>query len=262
MKLLVIDDDPSLRRAIAESVSDHWPDCQVMTEKDGESGLQRFFHELPDALVLDIGLPGMSGLKVLEVIREASAVPILILSGQGGEADVVRALDLGADEYVTKPCGYHELAARLKALMRRTEPAPRLDASEMFVADGLAIHFPSHQVHVDGRSVALTNTEYRLLYYLVRNAGRIVSHTALLKQAWGSEIYGRDVVRVYVSRLRSKIEPDRLQPRYILTKPGMGYLFGVTKEQLDDDGYADEDLCPESEQEEEEDSTIEQVVAA
>ncbi|MEA2642695.1 MAG: two-component system, OmpR family, operon response regulator KdpE, partial [Chloroflexota bacterium] len=131
-----------------------------------------------------------------------------------------------ADDYVTKPCSYLELMARIKALIRRSE---RLTASvttqQQYSADGLTIRFPSQEVEINGESVALTNTEYRLLYNLVRNAGRVVSHRALLQQAWGSDSYGADVVRVYVSRLRSKIESDPMNPRFIMTKPGAGYLF-------------------------------------
>jgi two-component system KDP operon response regulator KdpE len=227
MKILVIDDDASLREALVLSLNVHWNDCCVLAAEDGVTGLQLFQEESPDAVVLDIGLPGMSGFEVLEQIREASAIPVLMLSGREGEADVVRALEMGADTYVTKPCSYLELAARLKAAMRRADPGPAFVPDQVFSVDGLTIHFPSQTVKANNRSVSLTNTEYRLLYHLVRNAGRTVSHRALLRQAWGSEGYGADVVRVYVSRLRTKIEPERHSPRFILTRPGAGYMFAA-----------------------------------
>jgi len=226
MKVLVIDDDEYIREAVSVSLAFQWQDCQVMCAQDGDAGLKTFFQESPDAVVLDVGLPGVTGFEVLSRIRESSSVPVLMLSGRDGEADKVRALELGADDYVTKPCSYLELTARVKAVLRRAESAPAAAPSgQVFSANGLTIHFPSQHVEVDGKTVALTNTEYRLLYHLVRNAGRVVTHKALLRQAWGSESYGADVVRVYVSRLRAKLESDREEPRFILTKPGVGYLF-------------------------------------
>jgi two-component system KDP operon response regulator KdpE len=231
MKILVIDDDATLREALVLSLNVQWSDCRVLAAEDGATGMRLFQEESPDAVVLDIGLPGMSGFEVLEQIREVSAIPVLMLSGRGGEADVVRALEMGADTYVTKPCSYLELAARLKAAMRRADPGPAFVPDQVFSVDGLTIHFPSQTVRANNRSVSLTNTEYRLLYHLVRNAGRTVSHRALLRQAWGSEGYGADVVRVYVSRLRTKIEPERQSPRFILTRPGAGYMFAAPSRQ-------------------------------
>jgi two-component system, OmpR family, KDP operon response regulator KdpE len=226
MKVLVIDDDEYIREAVSVTLSVQWPDCEILCAQDGDSGLQTFYQESPDAMVLDVGLPGTNGFEVLSRVRESSAVPVLMLSARDGEADKVRALELGADDYVTKPCSYLELTARIKAVLRRAEANLAASASsQVFSCDGLTIHFPSQHVEVDGRTVSLTNTEYRLLYHLVRNAGRVVTHRALLRQAWGSESYGADVVRVYVSRLRAKLESDRDQPRFILTKPGVGYLF-------------------------------------
>jgi len=229
MKVLVIDDDEYIREAVSVSLAFQWQDCHVTCAQDGDAGLKMFFQESPDAVVLDVGLPGVTGFEVLSRIRESSSVPVLMLSARDGEADKVRALELGADDYVTKPCSYLELTARVKAVLRRAESTPSAAPSgQVFNANGLTIHFPSQHVEVDGKTVALTNTEYRLLYHLVRNAGRVVTHKALLRQAWGSESYGADVVRVYVSRLRAKLESDRDEPRFILTKPGVGYLFAGT----------------------------------
>src|SRR5579871_2410550 len=226
MKLLIVDDDEGIREALSVSFSFQWHECETLAAEDGDEGLQLFFNESPDVVVLDIRMPGLSGLEVLSRIREVSMTPVLMLSGQDSEADIVRALEMGADDYVTKPCSYLELMARIKALLRRSEQlAASASSQQQYTADGLTIRFPSQEVEVNGVPIALTNTEYRLLYHLVRNSGRVVSHRALLQQAWGSDSYGADVVRVYVSRLRSKIEPDPENPKFILTKPGAGYIF-------------------------------------
>lgn len=224
MKLLVIDDDAAIRDAVGIALSSHWPESKVLSAEDGETGLSLFFSEGADVVVLDIRLPGMSGLEVLERLREGGMAPVLMLSALYQEADIVRALEMGADDYLTKPCSYSELGARVQALLRRSEQAT-VHAAQHFSAEGLTIHFPTQEVEIDGRSVPLTNTEYKLLYYLVCRPGHVVAHRDLLRAAWGSEAYGADVVRVYISRLRSKIEPDRENPRFIITKPGVGYMF-------------------------------------
>lgn len=226
MRVLVVDDDPDILQALSLSLTFRWPDCQVIPARDGEEGLRLFHQVQPDVVVLDIGLPTLSGLDVLRQVRERSSTPVLMLTARNQEADIVRALEMGADDYVAKPAGYLELTARIQSLLRRAQvPAIPVPALQTYSHGGMTIHFPSRGVEVEGRSIPLTNTEYRLLYHLVRNAGRIVSHRDLLQSAWGSDSYGEDVVRVYVSRLRAKIEPDPARPRFILTKSGRGYLF-------------------------------------
>ena len=226
MKLLVIDDDYDILQALSLSLTFRWPDCDVLCARDPEDGLGQFRQQRPDLVVLDIGLPGRSGLDLLREIREESNTPVLMLTARNQEADIVRALEMGADDYVSKPAGYLELTARIQSLLRRAQaPAIPVPALQTYSQGGLTINFPSRDVEVEGRSIPLTNTEYRLLYHLVRNAGHIVSHRDLLQTAWGSDNYGEDVVRVYVSRLRAKIEPDPAHPCYILTKSGLGYLF-------------------------------------
>jgi two-component system KDP operon response regulator KdpE len=147
-----------------------------------------------------------------------------MLSARDGEEDIVRALELGADDYVTKPFRYLELMARIKAVQRRASERSTAGTDDLEV-EGLTIRFRSQEVFIDGVPVTLTNTEYRLLYHLARNRGRVLSHRELLRLAWGSESYGTDVVRVYVSRLRAKIEQESIRVRFIHTKPGVGYLF-------------------------------------
>jgi len=236
MKVLVIDDDPAIADALRVSFAFQRRDYRVISAEDGKSGLQAFFEHQPQVIVLDVGLPKMNGIEVLSRIREASTTPVIMLSARDGELDIVRALETGADDYVTKPFSCLELIARIRAQSRRVEVAATSNPdAETFSADGLMIHFPSQEVFVDGHRVALTNTEYRLLYHLVKNAGRVMPHRTLLQLAWGSESYGTDVVRVYVSRLRSKLEPNCEPPRYIFTKSGLGYLFmGPVAEPTDD----------------------------
>jgi two-component system KDP operon response regulator KdpE len=247
LKILVIDDDRCIREALGGSISLEFEPCEVIEAADGETGLELFFQARPDAIVLDIGLPGMSGLEVLQQVKPASDVPVLILSGRDTEADIVRALEMGADDYLRKPCSYVELTARLKALLRRADLATANSARNRFSVAGLTIQFASRDVELDGRRISLTNTEYRLLYHLVRNAGFVMSHAALLQRAWGSESYGMDVVRVYVKRLRAKIEQDPENPRYIITKPGVGYLFAdgdANADVLDQEGKPNPALLP------------------
>jgi DNA-binding response OmpR family regulator len=241
MKLLVVDDDPAICDALRVSFTFQRRDCSVIGAQDGKSGLETFFERQPDVVVLDIGLPKMTGLEVLGRIRETANTPVIMLSARDGELDIVRALEMGADDYVTKPFSCLELVARIRAQARRAEVAANVAPdAETFSADGLTIHFPSQEVTVNGRRIPLTNTEYRLLYHLVRNAGRVMPHRTLLQLAWGSESYGTDVVRVYVSRLRSKLEPDCDKPRYIFTKAGLGYLFmGPAAEPDDGTGESD-----------------------
>jgi two-component system KDP operon response regulator KdpE len=242
MKLLVVDDDPAICDALRVSFTFQRRDCRVIAADDGKSGLDAFFEGQPDVVVLDINMPKMNGLEVLSRIRESSNTPVIMLSARDGELDIVRALEMGADDYVTKPFSCLELVARIRAQARRVEVAAAVGAeADTFSADGLVIHFPSQEVYVDGRRVPLTNTEYRLLYHLVRNAGRVMPHRTLLQLAWGSESYGTDVVRVYVSRLRSKLEPDADKPRFIFTKAGLGYLFmGPSGDPVDDRDERDE----------------------
>src|SRR5581483_6466837 len=159
MKLLVIDDDPAICDALRVSFTFQRRDCRVISAEDGKSGLQAFFERQPDVVVLDINMPKMNGLEVLTRIRESSNTPVIMLSARDGELDVVRALEMGADDYVTKPFSCLELVARIRAQARRVEVASMVGAeADTFSADGLTIHFPSQEVTVDGRRVALTNT--------------------------------------------------------------------------------------------------------
>jgi two-component system KDP operon response regulator KdpE len=226
MKILVVDDDPHILDAVTVGFQLHWQDCEVLAETDGERGLALFYAHDPDVVVLDVNLPGRSGFEVLREIRRVSDVPVIMLTARGEETDQVRGLELGADDYITKPFGHLALLARVRAVLRRAQlPAPA-QALPDFVAGDLAISFQSHRVTLKGAPVKLTPVEYKLLYHLVRNAGRLMPHEALLNRVWGPE-HGAttDYLKVYISRLRAKLEPTPDSPRYIETERGLGYRF-------------------------------------
>jgi two-component system, OmpR family, KDP operon response regulator KdpE len=233
MRLLVVDDDPEIGEALNLYFGYHQKDYHIRTAADGKSGLAAFFEWRPDLVLLDIGLPDMEGLTVLRRIRECSSTPVIMLTARAGDTNVAKALEMGADDYVTKPFSFLELVARIRARGRRLNGGSTPESgSGTFSANGLTIHYATRNVQVDGRPVDLTDTEYRLLFQLVRNAGRLMTYRSLLQLVWGSDTYGSDVVRVYISRLRRKLEPDQDQPRFIMTKAGLGYLFTAVPDEL------------------------------
>jgi two-component system KDP operon response regulator KdpE len=225
MRILIVDDDAALLDALAVDFQLQWEDAEVLTAPDGAAGLARFFESSPDVVLLDVVMPGRNGLEVLQAIRRVSDVPVLMLTARGEEVDQVRGLELGADDYVLKPFGHLALLARIRAVLRRAELIPPLEAVPNFVAGDLAVRFQDHRVTVGGEEVKLSPVEYRLLYHLVRNAGRVLPHQLLLDRVWG-EAYGAspDYLEVFVSRLRAKIERPG-GPRYIQTERGLGYRF-------------------------------------
>jgi two-component system KDP operon response regulator KdpE len=180
----------------------------------------------PDAVVLDLGLPGITGIQVIEGLRGWSTVPIIVLSVRDDEADKVLALDAGADDYVTKPFGMDELLARLRAAVRRAVPTPE---AAMVATPDFNIDLAAKRVTTDDGEIRLTPTEWHVLETLVRNQGRLVSQRQLLHEVWGPG-YGKETnyLRVYMAQLRRKLEPDASRPRYLITEPGMGYRFQVT----------------------------------
>ena len=226
MKLLVVDDDKNIVEAVTLSFQLQWQECEVLTANDGEKGLDLFFEEQPDVVILDVSLPEMNGFDVLRRIRQVSDVPVLMLTAKAEEMDKVKGLELGADDYITKPFSHLELFARIKAVLRRAELPPPISAAPSFTFGDLAVNFDSRTITLNGRPIKLTPTEYNLLYHLVRNAGRVLSHETLLAKVWGDE-YRNDVdyLKVYVSRLRNKLEDDPERPHYILTERGLGYRF-------------------------------------
>lgn len=222
-RVLVVDDEPETVKYVGANLRARGYD--VLTAADGRAALKVFDESVVDLIILDIMMPGPDGFEVCQAIRQQSDVPIIMLSARGQEKDVVSALDLGADDYLTKPFGVQEMLARVRAALRRSARTgvtlrPPVTAGE------LKIDFAARLVTVQDREVRLTPTEYELLAQLAINAGRVLTHRALLQAVWGPE-YGDETeyVWAYVRRLRRKIEPDPSNPEYILTEPGVGYHF-------------------------------------
>jgi two-component system, OmpR family, KDP operon response regulator KdpE len=227
LKLLVADDARDVADIVAFGARMVWPDCAVTVANDGATALAAFAEERPDLVVLDVAMPQPDGFEVCRRIRAVSSVPILMLTVRDATVDKIRALDLGADDYLTKPFDHLELLARLRALVRRATdlPAPS-PAQERFVLDDFALDYATHEVHVAQVLVRLTSTEYRLLEELVRHAGRVLTHQHLLEHVWGSA-YVNDThyLKVFVQRLRHKLGDDPRRPRFIHTEWGIGYRF-------------------------------------
>ncbi|MEO8286421.1 MAG: response regulator transcription factor [Chloroflexota bacterium] len=231
MKILVVDDDPDVVEAITLSFGLQWSEAAVVPAQDGRQAMTVFSRENPDVVLLDIALPDTDGFEILRWIRERSDVPVLMISARGEEIDKVRGLELGADDYITKPFGYLELSARIKAVVRRAQSLPPMSGGGKFEANGLLINYASHQVFLNDKQVKLTPIEYKLLYQLTRNAGQILLHDHLLTKIWGPEYLGElDYLRIYVRRLREKLEANPQQPVRILTERGLGYRFSATPE--------------------------------
>ena len=223
-RVLVVDDVPALTRALAINLKARgW---EVVTAADGRGALEAAAHRHPDVVVLDLGLPDMSGIEVIAGLRGWTSVPIVVLSARQDSADKVRALDAGADDYVTKPFDMDELLARLRAAWRRSLPVAGVDGEPVVAAGELEIDLARKKVSRAGSDVRLTPTEWHLLEVLVRNAGRLVSRQQLLQEVWGPE-YSRETgyLRVYAAQLRRKLEPDPAHPVHLITEPSMGYRF-------------------------------------
>jgi DNA-binding response OmpR family regulator len=222
MKILVVDDDPHIRHSLTIGFRLQWPGSTILPAEDGEAALRLLQEHDPDVVLLDVALPGMSGYEVLEEIRRISSTPVIMLTARGEETDQVQGLELGADDYVVKPFGHLALVARIRAVMRRADGSTRQVPD--FAAGDLAVDFRAKQVTVGGEPVKLTPVEYKILEHLARNAGRLVSHEALVTRALGHEGGpGGEYLKVFVSRLRSKIERDGR--RFIETERGLGYRF-------------------------------------
>ncbi len=221
-RVLVVDDEAPIRRTLAANLKARGYDVDLA--ETGEEALALAARHHPDVVVLDLGLPGMDGLEVIDGLRGWSRVPIVVLSARGSEPDKVAALDGGADDYVAKPFGMDEMLARLRAAVRRSLPAEEAAAvtTEHFQVD-LA---DKRVLDATGAPIRLTPTEWQLLEVLVRHAGKLVTQRQLLHDVWGPQ-YGEEsnYLRVHMAHLRSKLEPDRSRPRYLITEPGMGYRF-------------------------------------
>ncbi len=221
-RILVVDDERQIRRVLKDALVDEG--YTVVTAENGEDAVRAVEEMPPDLMLLDLGLPGMSGLEVCRALRPEYRAPIVVLSVRSTEREKVAALDEGADDYLTKPFGMEELLARVRAQLRRSQVAPRLPQEIM--AGDLKIDLPRRCVVRDGEEIRLTRTQFEILRFLALNAGRVVTHGMILQHVWGPA-YEEDVasLRVHVAHLRRKIETDPGRPRLILTELGVGYRF-------------------------------------
>ncbi len=224
-RILVVDDEIEIVRALERSLAAHG--FEVFTAGSGEEALEAISLHRPDLILLDLGLPSMSGLEVIKRVRAQSNLPIIVLSVKDTEHDKVQALDLGADDYVSKPFGMDEVLARLRVALRHSAQVES-GTEAIFTAGPLRVDFAQRLVQVDGQEVKLTPTEYDLLKALIKNSGKIMTRQMLLSQVWGTG-YGAEshYLHVYVGQLRRKIEPDPAHPRFILTISGVGYRFNA-----------------------------------
>lgn len=222
-RILVVDDEPRMIGFIRMNLE--LESHQVFEARNGIEALDVIRTQLPDLVLLDVMMPELDGFETLRMLREFSDIPVIMLTAKGEESDKVTGLELGADDYITKPFGTRELTSRIKAIFRRLEK-PTTDQAVLRIDDRLSIDFNRREVIVAGEHVKLRPTEYRLLYHLIRNAGWTVPHDQILQKVWGYEY--RDeahYVRLYVNYLREKIEADPSNPQYIITERGVGYRF-------------------------------------
>ena len=226
MKILVIDDDPDVVEVVTLTFEMRWPDAVVVSAPDGETGIEMVDTESPVLVVLDIGLPDMNGFAACQDIRRFSDVPIIMLTVRNKEADIVKGLQLGADDYIAKPFRPIEFMARVQSVFRRSQLTPYNGEEKAFSFGNLLVSFARHEVSLEGRPVKLTPTEYQLLYHLTKNAGRIMSHRTLLGRVWGREyLEETNYLKVHIKHLRQKLEDDPSDPRFILTERTVGYRF-------------------------------------
>ena len=223
-RVLVIDDEPEIGRAVRAGLSS--AEFVVEWAATGAQGMEQVASWHPDVVILDLSLPDMDGIEVCRALRSWTQVPIIILSVRGGEADKIAALELGADDYLTKPFGMGELIARVRVALRHA--APLAGGTTRFQTGGLVIDFERRVVTVNASEVHLTPTEYEVLKYLAMNAGKVVTHRTLLHAVWGPAYEDEaHYLRVFIGQLRRKIEPEPSRPLYLLTEPGIGYRLRV-----------------------------------
>ena len=222
--ILVVDDEPRMTKFIRMNLE--LEGYRVIEAHNGLEALEETRTKLPSLIILDVMMPELDGFETLEMLREVSNVPVIMLTVRSDEEDKVRGLELGADDYVTKPFGARELVSRVKAVLRRTQGPVTPEETVLQIDDRLSIDYNSREVIVEGQRIKLRPTEFRMLYHLIENAGWVMPHETLLAKVWGYE-YREEIqyLRLYVTYLRQKIEPDPSNPRYIFTERGVGYRF-------------------------------------
>ena len=223
-RILIVDDEARIRRL--QRMNLELEGFEVIEAADGFVALDRVRDDLPNLVVMDVAMPQMDGFETLRLLRDISSVPVIMVTVKAEVSDRVHGLDLGADDYITKPFNPQELVSRIRAVLRRTDDRSASTQELIRVDDGLSIDFERREVVVNGERIKLRPTEYRLLYHLVQNAGRIVPRETLMARVWGPEYRDEhQLLRVYITYLRQKIEPDPGHPRYIMNERGVGYSF-------------------------------------
>ena len=220
--ILLIEDEPQMRRFLRVTLQSHG--YRLIEAPTGQEGLMQAATRNPDVVLLDLGLPDMDGIEVAGQLREWSEVPIIVISAREQEEDKIKALDAGADDYLTKPFGAGELLARIRVSLRHKALLHAVQKEPVFTVDNLRVDLSARQVFLNDKEVHLTPIEYRLLTVLIRNAGKVVTHTHLLKEVWGP-VYGSQTqyLRVYMTQLRRKLEADPARPKFLINEPGVGY---------------------------------------
>jgi two-component system KDP operon response regulator KdpE len=225
--ILLIEDEPQIRRFLRTSLGQHR--YRLIEAETGRQGLAQAATQPPDLVILDLGLPDIDGLEVTRQLRDWSSVPIIVLSARGQENDKVAALDLGADDYLTKPFGVGELLARIRVALRHAAMKNQADQDTTFSVHDLKVDLVARRVRVADREVHLTPIEYRLLTTLIRHAGKVLTHSFLLKEVWGPpHVQETHYLRVFMANLRHKLEADPARPQYLLTEQGVGYRMATS----------------------------------
>jgi DNA-binding response OmpR family regulator len=223
-RILVVDDEPAIRKFVRANLEVR--DYETLLATDGTEACEIIEREMPDLIILDIMMPKTDGFEVCRRVREWSQIPIIFLSARAGEMDKVKCLELGADDYITKPFGVDELLARVKAVMRRVKASGETESQPVFSLAELTVDFAKHLVSLNNEAINLTATEYKMLSYLAINAGRVITVGQLLDHVWGEEYSGSDhLLQVNIGRLRQKLQDNAREPKYIQTKAGIGYMM-------------------------------------
>ena len=218
--VLSIEDEGEIRRFLRASMAAN--DIELVEAENGKVGLQKIVMANPHVVLLDLGLPDMDGMDLLHRLREWNSVPVIVLSARTQDDDKIEALEAGADDYLTKPFSPGELIARIRAALRRV-PTANEPSQPRYDYDGLAIDLDARRVKLDGEDIHLTPTEYKILSILARNAGRVLTHSTLLREVWGKHASDNTYLRIHMQHLREKLKDDALNPRFIVTEPGIGY---------------------------------------
>ena len=226
MKVVVIDDSPEIVEVVTLCFQLRWSGAAIFSASTGSKGLELVEAEKPDIVILDIGLPDMDGFEVLRELRRFSQVPVIMLTVRDKDTDIAKALETGADDYITKPFSHIEMLARVQAILRRAQGAVVSSEEQPFISSKLSVDFASNEVTAQGKTAKLTSIESKLLSLLIKNEGRLLTHENLLNKVWGENYTdARDLLRVHIQHLRQKLGDSTESPSIIVTEHGMGYRF-------------------------------------